>query len=117
MIVHDNAPWHGVKRLPQLLLEKGVHNILILRLPKYSPEMNPCERLWKWMREDVTHCRYYESLGDLSESVWKFYRKAYHQKEKAILRFKPEKPLFDISLKACRRGFILFYCLAQAIKT
>jgi len=108
ILVHDNAPWHGVKRLPELLAEKGVNNIVVIRLPKYSPEMNYCEKLWKWMRESVTHCRYYETLEELEESIWRFYRRAYNQREKAKMRFKTEKPLFNISVKNYRRGFALF---------
>lgn len=110
VIVHDNAPWHGVKTLPKILAEKGINNILIIRLPKYSPEMNYCEKLWKWMREDVTHCRYYDDLSELEESIWRFYRKAYNQREQAKVRFKTEKPLFDISVKNYRRAFAMFLC-------
>lgn len=110
IIVHDNAPWHGAKNLSKLLGERGVENILVIRLPKYSPDMNPCEKLWKWMRETVTHCRYYGSLGELKLAVWRFYRRAYNQKEKAKVRFKTEKPLFNLSVKACRKGFWTFIC-------
>jgi len=116
IIVHDNAPWHGVKNLPNLLAEKGVTNILIIRLPKYSPEMNYCEKLWNWMREDVTHCRYYESLAELEKSVWRFYRKAYNQREQAKIRFRTEKPLFEISVKNCRKGFAQFYYYLMCTK-
>ena len=107
VIVHDNAPWHGVKSLNGLLKEKGVKNILVIRLPKYSPQMNPSENLWKWMRESVTHCRYYEDLNELTNSVWKFYRRAYNQRESARKRFKTEMPLFNIFVKNYSKGIKL----------
>jgi len=116
VIVHDNAPWHGVKKLPKLLAERGIENIIIIRLPKYSPEMNYCEKLWMWMRESVTHCRYYETVKELDKSIWRFYRRAYNQRKKARIRFKTEKPLFCISVKNYRKGFIQFLWWFIAIK-
>jgi len=116
VIVHDNAPWHGSKNLAKLLGDRGVENILVVRLPKYSPDMNPCEKLWKWMRETVTHCRYYDNLGDLKQAVWRFYRRAHNQKEQAKIRFKTEKPLFKLTLKACRRGLWTFFCFWNMVQ-
>lgn len=94
LIIQDNAPWHGKLKLPELLKDAGVNNIEIINLPKYSPDMNPCEKFWKWLRESVSHCRYYEDLKELSKSIWKFYRRAYNQKDEAIRRFKTEKNIF-----------------------
>jgi len=116
VIVHDNAPWHGVKKLPKLLSERGIENIVIIRLPKYSPEMNYCEKLWGWMRETVSHCRYYENLAELEKSIWRFYRRAYNQKEKAKIKFKTEKPLFNISVNNYRKGFMYFLYYFNAIE-
>jgi transposase len=110
VIVHDNAPWHGSKSLSQHLADRGVFNIIIVRLPKYSPDMNPCEKLWNWMRETVTHCKYYESLRELKDAIWRFYRRAYNQREKAKKRFKTEKPLIDINVKLFRKEFAKFFC-------
>ena len=95
VIIHDNAPWHGVKNLSKLLLAEGVTNMGIINLPKYSPDMNPCERFWKWMREEITHCQYYDSLQALMKNIWKFYRRANYQTEKTIRRLKPELNIFS----------------------
>lgn len=95
LIVQDNAPWHGKVKLPKLLEEANITNIETINLPKYSPDMNPCEKLWKWLREHVSHCRYYESLDELTKSTWRFYRRAYKQRITAIRRFKTEKDLFS----------------------
>jgi transposase len=95
LIVQDSAPWHGKKKLPVLLKDAGVKNIVLCNFPKYSPDMNPCEKLWKWLRETVTHCRYYEDMKELKQSIWRFYRRAYNQKELAIKRFKTEKNIFE----------------------
>lgn len=94
VIVHDNAPWHGKIKLPLLLKEAGIENIILCPLPSYSPELNPCEKLWKWLRERVTHNRPCHSLSDLALSVWKFYRYIYNRREEAKRRFKTEQNIF-----------------------
>ena len=45
MLVLDQAGWHGAKalRIPD--------NITLVPLPPYSPELNPVERVWLYLRE------------------------------------------------------------------
>jgi transposase len=51
ILIWDGAPWHrsqdGQDKAQQLGLQ-------LLPLPGYSPDLNPVERLWQWLREDVT---------------------------------------------------------------
>jgi transposase len=35
------------------------------QLPPYSPEFNPTERLWQYMRKNGTHNRYFASQAEL----------------------------------------------------
>ena len=44
VLIMDQAGWHKAKKL--LVPD----NITILYLPPYSPELNPVERLWAYMR-------------------------------------------------------------------
>ena len=46
-IVMDNAAFHRKSRLP-LLAEKFGCNIIFL--PPYSPELNPMENFWSWLK-------------------------------------------------------------------
>src|SRR5262249_18296971 len=39
--------------------------IAIVNLPGYSPDLNPIERLWDWMREEVTRGFCHQSVPDL----------------------------------------------------
>ncbi len=95
IVLEDNAPWHSEKRVWKVLKDNEIDNVHRIRFPKYSPKMNSCEKLWKWLRESVTHCRYHESLKDLMACIWSFYRRVWRDKEKAKIRFQSEIPIFS----------------------
>jgi transposase len=57
VLVCDGAGWHQQgKRL------RTPHNITLLRLPPYSPELNPMENIWDYLRGNK-----------LSRRVWDTY--------------------------------------------
>jgi transposase len=47
VIVMDNAAFHRKARLVQLAEEHG-HRLIFL--PPYSPELNPIENFWAWLK-------------------------------------------------------------------
>lgn len=53
VIVLDNAHAHHADEI-QPLLRKNPRLQLVF-LPKYSPELNPVEGLWKWLKQDVVN--------------------------------------------------------------
>ncbi len=55
VIIWDGAPWHRAKCIQDAKAKLG---FALISLPAYSPDLNPIEGLWKWMREEVTrnHC-------------------------------------------------------------
>jgi hypothetical protein len=57
IMVIDGTPSH---RSGQLMVPE---NISLVRLPPYSPELNPTEHLWDEMREKGFASRVFESLG------------------------------------------------------
>ena len=59
VIVLDNAGWHRAKQL------QIPANLTLLPLPPYSPELNPTERLWQWLRSHHLANRVYEDYDDL----------------------------------------------------
>jgi len=69
-MILDNARYHHAKRL-QPILERYKHRIELLYLPAYSPDLNPMERIWWYMRKKITHNRgvktMEERLKDLDE--------------------------------------------------
>jgi transposase len=42
-------------------------------LPPYSPNLNPIERLWKWMKERVIYNTYYREFEDFKSAVFGFF--------------------------------------------
>lgn len=67
-IVMDQAGWHKAKDLTH------ADNIALMYLPSYSPELNPIERLWQWLRKEVTHNRLFETLEALMDALEKEFR-------------------------------------------
>lgn len=63
VLVLDNAGWHVAKAL------RVPENITLLFLPPYSPELNPAERLWAWLRSHHLSNRVYKDYDDLLHST------------------------------------------------
>ena len=57
VMVLDGAPSHRAARLPVPA------NMALIRLPPYSPELNPVEHLWDEMREKHFANRVFDSMG------------------------------------------------------
>lgn len=63
LVLLDRAGWHTAKALlvpPNLSLQC---------LPPYSPELNPVEKLWWWLRRDVCRNRLFSSDQELQEAL------------------------------------------------
>ncbi len=46
-LMHDNAPCHSARSIKAFLSETGVE---FLNWPAYSPDLNPIEKLWAWIK-------------------------------------------------------------------
>ena len=69
VVIWDGAPWHRAKIVQQTARELG---ITLVALPGYSPDRNPIEGLWKWMREEVTQHHCHATLRELSDACKSF---------------------------------------------
>jgi len=63
VMVVDNVKYHHAIRL-RPILEKYRDRIELVYLPPYSPDLNPIERVWWYMRKRIAHNRYMDSMDD-----------------------------------------------------
>lgn len=66
----DNASYYRNKKV-KLYLENS--KIVLHFLPPYSPNLNPIERLWKWMKERTIYNTYYEYFEDFKNAIFSFF--------------------------------------------
>ena len=69
VVIWDNAPCHVAKIVTAEAKALGVE---VVNLPGYSPDLNPIERLWDWMREEVTRGECHPSVEALIGACQKF---------------------------------------------
>ena len=70
-LILDNAPYNKSNQVRDLAREL---KIKILYLPAYSPNLNPIERLWKFMKKKVMANRYYPDLETFQKELMLFLR-------------------------------------------
>ena len=63
VLVLDQAGWHVAKAL------RAPKNITLLHLPSYSPELNPIERIWAYLRSRYLSNRVYTDYEHLFEQT------------------------------------------------
>lgn len=66
----DNASYYRNKAVAKYL---AASKIALHFLPPYSPNLNPIERLWKWMKERVIYNSYYERFEEFKAAVMGFF--------------------------------------------
>ena len=89
-IIMDGAPWHRSHLVATTADELGVE---LIRLPAYSPDLNPIEGLWKWMREEVTQRYCHPSLSALADACRAFIERINLDPNRLIQRLWPK---FDL---------------------
>lgn len=60
IVVIDNAGFHSTKNIVV------PDNIYLLRIPPYTPELNPCEQIWQYIKNRFKNQRF-ESMKELKE--------------------------------------------------
>lgn len=65
-LIMDCASWHKSKGL------KTPENITIIYLPPYSPELNPVERFWLYIKQQILRNKVYDTIGLLEDVLCKF---------------------------------------------
>lgn len=63
VVIMDQASWHQTK------LSEAFSNITIIHIPPYSPELNPIEQVWSWMRQNELANRCFKNYDDIVSAV------------------------------------------------
>ena len=58
-VVRDNATSHTTPDLDEFLLDNQ-DRLCLVPLPTYSPHLNLIERIWKYMRDNITRSVFYQ---------------------------------------------------------
>ncbi len=85
ILIEDGAPYHGAKIFKEYrekLKKQG--RLFVHRLPSYSPDFNPIEKLWKNTKRDATHCKFFPTFEDLRSAVVKAFKKYMEDATKVI---------------------------------
>jgi len=53
----------------QAFFAKHSERLTVYSLPRYSPEFNPIEFLWRNVKKQATHLRYFPEFEDLTKKV------------------------------------------------
>ena len=69
-MVLDRAGYHRSEKVEK---EAEKQNIKLFFLPPYSPNLNPIERLWKVMNEQVRNNRFFKSAKDFRSEINRFF--------------------------------------------
>lgn len=67
----DNGSYYTSKAVKEKAAQLG---ITMTYLPPYSPNLNPIERLWKYMNEKVRNNRFFSSAKEFRESILSFFK-------------------------------------------
>jgi len=99
VIIWDNAPCHVAKIVKGKAAELGIE---LVYLPGYSPDLNPIERLWDWLREDVTRSYCHGSVAELIAAAQAFIERINRDPLEVVKRLRPKfelDPEFEEKLR------------------
>ena len=93
-LMQDNAPCHTAKSVKAFLSQRRVE---LLEWPLYSPDLNPIENLWQWMKrkletefpiceseEDIVN-RMFEIWQSITPEMCSAYCDNYHRRLLAVI--------------------------------
>lgn len=63
VVVMDGAGWHTPDTASLL------PNVSLIKLPPYSPELNPMEQVWQWLRQHCLSNRVFNGYEDIVDQV------------------------------------------------
>ena len=71
VVIIDGAGWHTFDTAAEF------ENITLIKLPPYSPELNPIEQVWQWLRQRHLSNRKFKDYDDILDAcsdAWNSFR-------------------------------------------
>jgi transposase len=68
LLIQDGARYHTSKATRQFFAAHA-DRLTVFQLPSYSPDYNPIEYLWRNVKQDATHLKYFPTFESLMSSV------------------------------------------------
>jgi transposase len=62
VMIMDGSGWHTENVVDEF------DNVSLIKLPAYSPELNPIEQVWQWLRHNELANKCFEDYDDIVES-------------------------------------------------
>ena len=63
VVIVDGAGWHTLDTVSPF------SNVSLIKLPPYSPELNPMEQVWQWLRQRCLSNRVFKDYEEIVEQV------------------------------------------------
>jgi transposase len=86
IVIMDNAKIHTAEEMKQFAVAHE-DDLVLLRQPPYSPELNPQENMWNWLKRFISKASTAKNVQELNDALEKFkvYIKANPEKVKKCL--------------------------------
>jgi len=99
ILIEDGASYHRsaqVREFQQDMKARGV--LFTYRLPSFSPDFNPIEKLWRNTKKDAAHLKYFKTFDELRKSVLGAFGKYMGDVTKVIRVMKKLRSLAELQL-------------------
>ena len=78
VVIMARASWH------QRYLADEFNNVTIIHIPPYSPELNPIEQVWQWIRQNELANRCFENYNDIIDQCCRAWNRFCEDTSKVI---------------------------------
>jgi|TARA_Y100000389_G_scaffold202924_1_gene249751 transposase len=82
LLVMDGAGWHKSKNLIKF------DNIEFIIQPSYSPELNPIEKLWQYIKRHTIKNKVFKTIKDIEKELCKFLKNMTIEDYKSVCHVK-----------------------------
>jgi transposase len=93
VLIIDNASYHHTRAVHQLL-DDHIDHVLVLWLPRYSPELNLIEGLWGYLKRSALNNYFYGEIESLEAAIHQAFSELQQHPETALsLAYKTNRNL------------------------